>query len=803
MLTNKLLADPFLAYLDVISLSIFSRSKYILLLFDATGSPIHAFNKEQHVYSAFAEYLSSHCLFENYALPDVPDLNSLFDYDSTTGLAKIELDADLKSITENLPVERKVCAYNSRNRFETSSDLTRFISVYPLSHIFLYRISRNSFLGVVSMSDFFYRVSVFEEYRAILTDIKDNIVGYNLAFHSIIGGGSAGEWLGKPIAGIVDIEQKDTHLVEEASKKIPYQTLVQWNAKENLSDVFVPLQGSPVTCLSEEGNGTLWENRSEFEYSYLMFKMPVNTDSAPISLELEFSAKEDIMPNIILEGTDCGAPPHVATRSPDAHGYNFSLQRGFEGLQYLLKKSGNPAFAIPAVSSPAGGMTNLTLRKYHDTFLFYQDGDKIGEWKETSPSNRSEERRLYLFLRPQTRVLLRRIMLAQGPAGSRKVEESQSQKVIRVSREGRQYFYNANITSHVWSGNYLNLHILEDITQFRETIRNLEKEKSVLVSILKEAHPLIGRSRGMEELRKNAARVANSDLAVLIEGETGSGKEVLARAIHDLSRRKNKPFMKIDCAMFPEGLMESELFGHEKGAFTGAVSAYAGRLEQAQGGVVFLDEIANLSLSVQAKLLGVLQDFNIQRIGGTRPIPLNIRIVAATNVPLRKLIDRGRFREDLFYRLNQLHFIMPPLRERREDIPLLAEQFIREANTLYDKSVKGLSREALDKIYRADWPGNVRELRSAILRAVLFCEGAEVLADQVPVQQARTRPLEKGKGGPRKKPNRIEMTKEAFVSLVEREKGNLVKISRALDVSRPHVYKKIEQWKIDLNRFRV
>jgi DNA-binding NtrC family response regulator len=221
---------------------------------------------------------------------------------------------------------------------------------------------------------------------------------------------------------------------------------------------------------------------------------------------------------------------------------------------------------------------------------------------------------------------------------------------------------------------------------------------------------------------------------LLIEGESGTGKELVARAIHKLGPRRNKPFIAVHVGALPETLLESELFGHEKGAFTGAAERRIGRFELADRGTLFLDEIGDLQPPTQVKLLRALEEREITRVGGTQSIAVDVRVVAATNRPLAEQVKEGTFRSDLFYRLDVLHIYLPPLRERREDIPLLVRRFVRELSERHDRTFLGISREALDLLVDYPWPGNVRELRNLIESMVVLAPGREITADDIPRQ---------------------------------------------------------------------
>lgn len=225
---------------------------------------------------------------------------------------------------------------------------------------------------------------------------------------------------------------------------------------------------------------------------------------------------------------------------------------------------------------------------------------------------------------------------------------------------------------------------------------------------------MVGRSARVCSLRECIARIAASDSNVLITGETGTGKELVAALVHANSRRCEKPFVCVNCAAVPDNLVESELFGYERGAFTGAVNARDGHLKMADGGSVFLDEIGDISQYAQAKLLRVIENKQVQRLGSNRSTLLNVRFIAATNRPLRQMVGEGRFREDLYFRLDVAHIHLPPLRERTEDIPLLLQHYIREMNTRFERDAKGFTDEALDCLTKYDWPGNIRELKNLL-----------------------------------------------------------------------------------------
>ncbi len=290
--------------------------------------------------------------------------------------------------------------------------------------------------------------------------------------------------------------------------------------------------------------------------------------------------------------------------------------------------------------------------------------------------------------------------------------------------------------------------VTDRVLMEREKAR-LEAQNTYLIEEIKETHnfeEIVGRSRALAEVIEKVKLVASTDSSVLILGETGTGKELIARAIHSNSERRNRPLVKVNCAALPFGLIESELFGHEKGAFTGATDRRIGRFELAHGGTIFLDEIGDMPADVQAKLLRVLQEHEFERVGGSNLIKVDVRVIAATNRDLFRSVSEGTFRQDLYYRLNVFPVQMPPLRERREDIPPLVHYFVRRFSLKIGRKITRIQRETMERLASYAWPGNVRELENVIERAVILSRGNElevapgVLPEIAPVAHAQTAP---------------------------------------------------------------
>jgi Nif-specific regulatory protein len=312
---------------------------------------------------------------------------------------------------------------------------------------------------------------------------------------------------------------------------------------------------------------------------------------------------------------------------------------------------------------------------------------------------------------------------------------------------------------------------------------------------------LIGTSAPMRQVYEQVAQVARTNTTVVIRGESGTGKELIARAIHFTSSRAKKAFIKVSCAALPHDLIESELFGYEKGAFTGAQTAKKGRFELADGGTLFLDEVGDLNLATQVKLLRVLQEREFERLGGTETIRVNIRLLAATNQDLEKAIATGQFREDLYYRLNVFAVYVPPLRERKADIMLLADHFVEKFAREHDKKVKRISTPAIDMLASYHWPGNVRELANAVERAVVVCEGQVLHAHHLPPALQTT-----GASGSAPTTSLSEsieaFEKDALRDALKSARGNRAKAARLLSTTERILNYRVRKYEIDWRRFK-
>lgn len=330
--------------------------------------------------------------------------------------------------------------------------------------------------------------------------------------------------------------------------------------------------------------------------------------------------------------------------------------------------------------------------------------------------------------------------------------------------------------------------------------KKLERENVKLKSSLSKRHELIGSSKAINSIRQQIELIAKGDSRVLILGESGTGKELVARAIHSISERSSGAFVEVNCAAIPQELIESELFGHEKGAFTGAIDKKIGKFELADGGTLFLDEIGDMSLLTQAKLLRVIETQKFQRVGGTRDIKVNVRIISATNKDLSEEIKKGNFREDLYYRLNVVPIYLPPLRERKEDIPELINYFMTEFVREKGWKYKALTERAVKILQNHDWPGNVRELKNAVERLMIM-----IPSDRVDAEDIERLGLISKKGSEESyfKYNSLKEARDAFekdfiIKRLKENNWNMTKTAELIGIERSNLYKKIKSLGIPL-----
>jgi two-component system response regulator HydG len=342
----------------------------------------------------------------------------------------------------------------------------------------------------------------------------------------------------------------------------------------------------------------------------------------------------------------------------------------------------------------------------------------------------------------------------------------------------------------------LNIEAVRQVVSERAEKQALRRRNTELERRLDERfgfEGIIGKSPAMVRIFEALGQVSSTNATVLITGESGTGKELIAKAVHQNSRRKHGPFVALNCAAMSEGVLESELFGHTKGAFTGAIRSHEGKFEYASGGTLFLDEVGDMPLGIQAKLLRVIEEREIVRVGTNEPVKIDVRLLSATNQDLQKLVEEKVFREDLFFRLNVVSIDLPPLRERKADIPLLVEHTVRELSEEYGDRIEGVSAEAMEILTEFPWPGNVRQLKNAVESMMIVSRGPDLLPEDVPatIRQA---------GGGDERPPRLsgmsiqEMERRLIESTLREEGGNRERAANALGISERTLYRKIKAY---------
>lgn len=426
-------------------------------------------------------------------------------------------------------------------------------------------------------------------------------------------------------------------------------------------------------------------------------------------------------------------------------------------------------YEVFTVDNPAGGMALLER----------QDIDLVLLDQRLGPVNGLDVLRSIKALRPEVPVIA---MTAYGS-----IDDS-----VLAMKLGAYYYLTKP----------LNLEGLRVLVKKALDYQAMSREVARLSQAVEEKYTLenvVGRSAAMRQICHLVERVRDIDINVLLTGESGTGKEVIARAIHYTGIRRERPMESINCAAIPFQLLESELFGYEKGAFTGAVSKKRGKLEQANGGTVFLDEIGEMDVALQAKLLRVIQEKQVTPLGQERPVPLDIRIIAATNKNLRREVEAGRFRSDLFFRLNVVSIELPPLRDRKEDIPELMAHFIAKYNERFHKSVRGVSSNVSDILAGYDYPGNIRELENILERAVALCPGNEITLGDLPTEltvRAHELCIANNDFVPVRVGRPLHEAEELLIcSTLEHFEGNRRKTAEALGISERSLRMKIKQYR--------
>ncbi|MFZ7103790.1 MAG: phosphoenolpyruvate hydrolase family protein [Peptococcaceae bacterium] len=378
---------------------------------------------------------------------------------------------------------------------------------------------------------------------------------------------------------------------------------------------------------------------------------------------------------------------------------------------------------------------------------------------------------------------------------------------IKDPEQAKDFYNHTPAVGYIGGSSFERIPTEVSIKETTDRFKNFAKLKKENENLKKELikkkgfDEIAGQSRVMQEIYDIVSKVADKNINVLIYGESGTGKELIVRAIHYNSSRFNSPFVKVNCAALPENLLESELFGHEKGSFTGATQQRLGRFELAHKGTLFLDEIGEMSLKTQAKLLRAIQQQEFERVGGNKTIKVDVRILCATNIDLSKAVARGKFREDLYYRLNVISIHTPPLRNHKEDIPLLVNHFLKKVNEKFQRNIRKLTTAALEAFMQYDWPGNVRELEHTLERSVILCDEDVIGLKDLPAHfQSITSfietPLETDRFSSLANKTTAALEKQLIIEALERFSWNRTKTSEFLGITRRTLFNKINKYRI-------
>ncbi|MBL8026069.1 MAG: sigma 54-interacting transcriptional regulator [Fibrobacteres bacterium] len=680
--------------------------------------------------------------------------------------------------------------------FRFYTDLTQIIMASkPIeSGLYLGRIAQLEFYPVIKSSSLNSILMVDNE--------TDAIRGFSDSFYSLFSSKYANpiDMIGKHLREFITPSpaefQKAQQTLISPSKENGYQKILDIDFKNaSAADYLIPY-GGDFTSLT---NGCKWTNNGNAA-CYALLKNSIRTKDTDFILTLEYDNLGQSGLFFIL-----GANREFRLEAPDDKGYSAGDVMDIETRNTtVIKRNGDILYASRFTTIIAGRHV-FDFCKTGETISVYKNNELTASYVDTDFLHAAKGQ-LVLALRPGKSCLLSKMVLKTKVVESAAKNISKRLMCRTIEKPTRYFVLDRFYSSMLGQTDFLHISgfLLSSVTEIQEQAKEFGlKYKSLLAGTTpSSATSFICNSSPMNHVRDTAVLAAKSDATVLIEGPTGAGKEVLARFIHESSKRKDGPFVKVDCATVPQSLIESHLFGHEKGAFTGAIGQNIGLFEAAQNGTIFLDEIGNLNLEVQAKLLQFFNDFTITRVGSNSPIRLDIRMVAASNVKLKTLVKNGLFREDLYYRLNVISIVIPPLKERKDDILPLSRHFLNKFTGEQGKDIVAFTEEAEKRLLAHDWPGNVRELANVVQRAVIFCNDSEVpekliqMPDIVSSDVAEnTRP---------KKSRRLTkhtLPETVLVSLRKHD-GNATLVAKELKMSRTTLYKFLEQNKMKLDSFR-
>lgn len=721
-------------------------------------------------------------------------VNLSYFYD-LTGLAG---EGEVSNHTQIRPFRRFVYPLNLWTTLPNSTMYTRKIGDRYFARINLLNLLPNIITG--SATHFLY-----------IDRPSNNLIGFTDSFYKLFSNQKLypENMLGKDISEYITPSPKEIlkNEIEKVSLNIFDKLTPVYRKTFPGDEIFVNEELPLPTDLSLTTDGLRWEAiyhglGSQLSH-YITIPVPIDTFKNDFKFTIRFKNLAGAGPLLILGGK------YVREDElPDNNGYLVGRDRLGEAA--VLKRIGFITDWNNNIKPFSNEQNEMSFCKVGRNILVVLNGKTILSYSDNIFISNNDAR-LSVGLRKGDSCIINSISVHSTPADS---SSNTPFAVVTTKTTPVKYFEIEPYFNPMFQEpefRKVSAWFIHDITEMNNRIHQLDKAvrfhmnegkrlKTILSRYEPDKFPLIGSSKVMEQTKKTAQTVARSTATILIEGPTGSGKEVLSRYIHDMSDRKDKPFVKVDCATIPVTLMESRLFGHEKGTFTGAVSLSRGLFELANHGTIFLDEVENIPEHTQIKLLQFLEDFTLTRLGGNQSMKLDVRCIAATNVSLSDLVKKGEFREDLYYRINTVVLTLLPLSEHKEDIPELALHFLEKSAKELKKSISGFTPKALKLLSEHNFVGNIRELKNAISRAVIFCDGN--LIDHEDIQfvssleiKERTRKRLPGFHLSKTDPSRIR-------ELLEKHNGRLALAAKDMGVTRMALYHFLRKHNIDVNDYR-
>ncbi|OGS35785.1 MAG: hypothetical protein A2293_05110 [Elusimicrobia bacterium RIFOXYB2_FULL_49_7] len=746
----------------------------LFLLFDKKGEIIQIWNKETSFLSDLIPWLKKR-----------NNIWTLFDPTPSSNTFSVEI---------------------SRHDLKKSIRLREFLNAFytdlPFLKLTRFDLQDGLFLGLIRQIAFIPEICASGVgFLLFILDQENRLRGFNTHFASAfnISNDHQEKLLHRSIEECIsptpaEIQKGYLKEIQNKTQRFPNPLFMQEPLKET---GWTALSPQNITLQSD---GILWNNPGE-EPDFLSFKNELNIGR--YDFEFLLTTTEQTQAPYMAVG---GCKKKQQDPYPDHSGYLAGFNRAGKNMICSLRKLGH---ILDGCTLRTGtGPAHYALEKRGHAFFYKLNGRTLLQYFD--PDFLANPKATFsLVLPPGTRTCLSNIRINFGdsldPETGPRPFFVRSLTGVERHFEVNRFYSNALTSSSTLYRGY----ILNDVTQLQtqaEQYKNqLTKEKNrgdrlkyLLYGKTRDENDLTGSSIAMQRLRKQAQTLAGTKVPILLTGPTGTGKGHLARFLHNLGPGKEKPFISVDCSAIPAQLIESELFGHEAGAFTGAIGRKTGRFEEANGGTLLLDEISNIALPIQMKLLGVLQDYVITRVGGTALIPLDIRLITTSNVNLTELIHRGLFREDLFFRINAVTLPLPSLKERMEDIPELADLFLQSFNRTLHKRIKGCTPKTFQTLSMHSWPGNVRELRNILYKAAVFCETDWIAPELIQFDAVDLN----GSHEQNKSKRMRRLTRDRLEEIVKKNMGCMADIARELGISRQATYDKMRKFDLTISHYR-